>query len=85
MNEQDYIKWRNDAMSALRLRGYTTDEIVALLCWFDNIKGSNEIDLVGLARVNAFAVFSCAKPMDNKWELYDSMMARLFIYAPYIL
>ena len=85
MNEIEYAKWRKDAGEAMGRRGYTIGEIVYLLNWFDRIKGSGERDLIGEARLNAFSVFSCAKPMDGKWNLYDSMMARLFIYAPYIV
>jgi hypothetical protein len=85
MNEQEYAQWRVDAMKAMERRGYTSKEIVAILLWFDYIKGSNERDLIGEDRLNAFAVFSAADPMDGKWNLYDSLMARLFIYAPYIV
>jgi hypothetical protein len=85
MNEEQYKKWSKDACEAMKRRGYTSQEIIILLCWFDCIKGSNERDLIGDARLTAFGIFSCAEPMDNKWSLYDSMMARLFIYAPYIL
>ncbi len=81
MNEQEYTIWENDARRALSGR-YSEAEIKEVLDFFRCIKGADERELVGDKEVEAFLVFSDAK---GNFDLYNSMMARLFIYAPLIL
>lgn len=81
MNNEEYKKWEEEASRALCGK-YSSSEIKVILDWFRSIKGSDERDLIGNDRVEAMLKF-----VDNgpKWSLYDSMMARLFIYAPLII
>jgi hypothetical protein len=81
MNKQEYLKWQIDATFALA-GIYTKAEIVKIMLWFDNIRGRHERDLVGDASVDAFLTFHIG---DKHWNLYNSLMSRLFVYAPYIL
>ena len=81
MNQTDYTKWEEDA--ALALSGkYNQDEIEIIIDWFSRIKGSEEREMVGSEEVDAMLKFVCAK---DGFDLYNSLMARLFIYAPLIL
>lgn len=81
MNAEQYAKWEEDARRALSGR-YTAEEIEVVLDWFRRIKGSDERDLIGNDEVEAFLLFSGAR---GNFDLYNSLMARLFIYAPLIL
>lgn len=81
MNKQEYQKWEDDARLALSGK-YTADEAGIILDWFRNIKGAGERDLIGHDAVEAMLTFVAAQ--DN-FDLYSSLMARLFIYAPLIL
>lgn len=81
MNSAEYAKWEQDAALALSGR-YTPAEIKTLLDWFRCIKGADEIDLIGAEAVEAMLVFTGAMP---EFDLYSSLMARLFVYAPLIL
>ena len=81
MNEHEYLKWKLDATIAL-LAIYSKEDTVKILNWFDNIKGSAERDLVGETCVNAFQIFHTN---GKHWNLYNSLMSRLFVYAPYII
>lgn len=81
MNEKEYFKWRLDA--AFSLAGiYSREEIVKILAWFDNIKGSSERELVGEEALEGFTKFHTN---GKHWNLYNSLMSRLFVYAPFIL
>ena len=84
MNELEYKQWRLDAAMCLSCK-YSESEVLTILRWFDRIKGAGERDLIGELRLNAFSDFSSAEPSDGKWSLYNSLMSRLWIYAPYIL
>lgn len=81
MDLSEYSNWRNHAKLSLQPL-YSPDEIEIILRWFDNIRGSCERDLVGDESVEAMLVFvnSC-----DTFDLYNSLMSRLFIYAPLIL
>lgn len=81
MTLEEYLKWRQDAKDAL-LKIYTEEQADKILYWFDRIKGQDERDMIGNDEVNAFLVFSSA---GGKFNLYNSLMSRLFIYAPFIL
>jgi hypothetical protein len=81
MNQDEYKKWEKDA--SLSLSGkYTQSEIKTVIDWFRTIKGAEERDLIGDEEVAAMLKFVCAK---NNFDLYNTFMARLFIYAPLIL
>ena len=81
MNEQEYKKWEEDARRALS-GVYVPGEIDMILDWFRCIKGSDERDLIGNDEVEAMRLFVGAR---GRFDLYNSLMARLFIYAPLIL
>ena len=81
MNQQEYTRWEEDARRALSGR-YSASEIDIILHWFRNIKGSGERDLIGDNEVEAMLVFTGAR---DRHDLYNSLMARLFVYAPLIL
>lgn len=81
MNHEEYLQWERDAEMAL-LGRYSPDDIRIILDWFRSIKGSDERALIGDEAVDAMLVFTSAvKPFD----LYNSLMARAFVYAPLIL
>lgn len=81
MTPTEYEKWREDARQAL-LNLYTEPQTQQVLHWFDNIKAKKEFDLVGHDEVNAMIIFVQAR---NNYNAYNSLMARLFIYAPLLL
>ena len=90
MNQQEYQKWKDDAQAAL-LRIYTPEETEKVMDWFRHIKGQEERDLIGNDTVEAMLVFvTCRGRLDgtrdfNSADTYNSLMARLFVYAPIIL
>lgn len=81
MNEQEYKKWESDARRALSGK-YGAGEIETVLDWFRGIRSADERDLIDNEAVDAFLVFTKAQ---DPFDLYDSLMARAFIYAPLIL
>lgn len=81
MNEEQYAQWEVDAARALSGR-YTEAEIAIVIAWFYSIKGVDECELIGDEAVKAMLEFVRAK---NNFDMYNSLMARLFIYAPLIL
>lgn len=81
MNREQYAQWRADAARALSGR-YKPEEIEIVLDWFDGIKGQEERDLIGSDEVDAMLVFVSAR---GAHDLYNSLMARVFVYAPFIL
>lgn len=90
MNHEECLKWEEDARAAL-LRIYSSEETEKILDWFRRIKGSNERDLIGDQAVEAMLVFVSVRGRKDRpfsfgaRDLYNSLMARLFIYAPFIL
>lgn len=81
MNREEYARWEADADRALSGR-YTPQERAIILAWFRSIKGQDERELIGNEQVEAMLVFVTAA---GNFDLYNSLMARLFIYAPLIL
>ena len=81
MNQEEYKVWEQDAARALSGR-YNQAEIETVLEWFRRIKGAEERDLIGHDEVEAMLLFVQAQ---GNFDLYNSLMARLFIYAPLIL
>ena len=81
MNEQEYKKWVEDARRALSGR-YSEAEIDIIMAWFRRIKGADERDLVGHDAVEAMLVFT---GVGDTYDMYNSLMARVFVYAPFIL
>ena len=81
VNQTEYKAWEEDARRALSGR-YCLADIGTVLDWFRSIKGADERDLIGNDEVEAMLTFTGAR--DNH-DLYNSLMARLFIYAPLIL
>ena len=81
MDQEEYKKWENDAKHCLSVK-YNQEEIGRILEWFRSIKASDERDLIGSDRVESFSQFY---GYNKNWNLYDSLMARLWVYAPYIL
>ena len=81
MNHEEYLRWDADANRALAGK-YTQEERAIILRWFRNIKGQEERELIGNEEVEAMLTFVGAA---GNFDVYNSMMARLFIYAPLIL
>lgn len=81
MNQEEYVKWMVDATAALS-RIYSAEDTEIVIEWFRHIRGSHEYELIGTDQVEAMLVFVTS---GNCFSVYNSMMARLFIYAPIIL
>ena len=81
MNHEEYLQWERDAEMAL-LGRYSPDDIRTILDWFRCIKGSSERALIGDEAVESMLVFTGAV---EPFDLYNSLMARAFVYAPLIL
>lgn len=81
MNEQEYKAWEAAADVALSDR-YVYADRQFVLDWFRRIKGQEERELIGNEEVDAMLKFVCAR---GNFDMYNSLMARLFIYAPLIL
>lgn len=80
MNQVEYDKFAVDARNALSGK-YSPEQIDVILDWFQTIDTRGEINLIGIDRFDSMLIFIVNKP----FNLYDSLMARLFIYAPLIL
>ena len=80
MNQVEYDKFEVDARNALSGK-YSPEQIHVILDWFQTIDTRGEINLIGIDRFDSMLIFIVNKP----FNLYDSLMARLFIYAPLIL
>lgn len=81
MDQEQYAQWEDDARRALTGR-YGAADIETILSWFRSIKGADERELVGHKEVEAMLTFVSAR---GNFDLYNSLMARLFVYAPLIL
>ncbi len=81
MNHEEYLQWERDAEMALSGR-YSPDDIRTILEWFRCIKGADERALIGDEAVDAMLVFTGE---GERFDLYNSLMARAFVYAPLIL
>ena len=85
MNEAEYKQWRDDAKDAL-LKLYSEEQAGVVLEWFDRIKATAEYDLLGnCARYESMVSFINTGGEEGVWKLYNTMMARMFMYAPLIL
>ena len=84
MNSQEYYQWRQDAKDAL-MKLYSEEEAGIVLNWFDMIKGAKEHELLGQEKFEAMVAFTGIGIEQKVWKLYNTMMARLFMYAPLIL
>lgn len=80
MNHVEYGKFEIDARTALGGK-YSPEQIDVILDWFRTIDTRGEINLIGIDRFDSMLIFIVNKP----FNFYDSLMARLFIYAPLIL
>jgi len=87
MNEQEWRQWLLDAEKCLICtKKYSDTEISAIIDWFYHIRGSNERHLIGDKAIDALSVVNeAAIDRLGSFDLYGSLMARLFIYAPLIL
>jgi hypothetical protein len=74
--------WEDDARVALSGK-YNPGEVKIIMDWFRYMKGSDEYELMGEAAVEG--ILTATRAMGESWSLYNSLMARLFIYAPLIL
>lgn len=82
MNEDEWEEWMSHARLILNITGkYWPNEVDEIIDWFRNIKGSSERGLMGDESINAFHIFI----KGGQFNLYDSLMSRLFIYAPMIV
>lgn len=68
-------------MRAALSRRYSADTVKLVLDWFRNIQRADERDLVGGQELDGMLVFTSAC---GNHDLYNSLMARLLIYAPLI-
>ena len=84
MNKKEYIEWKLDVFHCLGCK-YSTKEITIIVEWFDRIKASKEFDLITCPRVEAYEVFHGDLETNPHYNLYDSMMIRVWAYAPAIL
>jgi hypothetical protein len=80
MGKEEYEKWMRDALVCLMCK-YSEEQARIVLDWFEQIRSRAERDLVGDAFVDAF----CDNLPVLHFSVYDSLMARMWIYAPYIL
>ncbi len=87
MNEQEWKNWLLDARACLICtKKYSGEEISKIMTWFQHIRGSDERALIGDKAVDALSVVNKATiDRTGSFDLYGSLMARLFIYAPLIL
>jgi len=86
MNEQELKKWFVDARIVLSTCGYSEEETKIILDWFHHIRGSDERVLIGDAAVDAHSLICDAIiERTGKFNLYNSLMWRLIMYAPLIL
>ena len=87
MNEKDWKQWLLDAQLCLICtKKYSGEEISTIIDWFYHIRGSDERALIGDEAIDALSIVNKAtinRPCS--FDLYGSLMARLFIYAPLIL
>lgn len=84
MNEAEYRQWEMDARSSLSGK-YSEEEIGTIIRWFKNIKGRHELDLAGSSIFDSMLNINNTMNCDETWSLYNSLMCRLWVYAPYIL
>jgi len=81
MTPAEFEIWKQDAKQAL-LNKYNEEDTNRILEWFTYFDGADEELLVGRKGTDAMQVFfKRMKPFD----LYNSLMARIWLYAPYIL
>jgi hypothetical protein len=82
MNEEEYEEWERHARLMLNISGkYWPNEVNEIIGWFRHIDGAAERGLLGDGSIDAFLVFI----KGGQFNLYDSLMSRLFIYAPMIV
>ena len=84
MNAKEYIEWRLDVYHCLGCK-YSSKEITIIVEWFDLIKGKKEAALIGPDRLEAYRMFNGDPDTNPHYNLYDSMMIRVWAYAPAIL
>jgi hypothetical protein len=79
MNENEFSEWKSAALIALCSK-YSFEESIKVVDWFDTIDTRKEINLVGEE-----TVYSLLCVFRKNFDLYNSLMIRLWVYAPYIL
>lgn len=84
MNPEENKLFIQCATISLRFK-YTEEETKIIVDWFKSIKGAGENELIGHERVGSFLKFCCAEKHDGKFSVFDTLMSRIWIYAPYIL
>ena len=84
MNEDEYVDWEDDAFNCLSYK-YEKKEVYTVLRWFRSIKASKEAALIGSERLEAYRIFHGDPDANPHYNLYDSMMIRVWAYAPAIL
>lgn len=80
MDAVNYKQWRIDAGVALRCR-YSNEEAITIITWMDNSLGKWEYALVGRDVMEAIQTID----ESHHYNLYNSLMMRMWLYAPYIL
>jgi hypothetical protein len=83
MNKDSWDEWRvSDANEMLRIAGYNKKDRKVVLDWFYTMSEGDELNLIGESGLSAMERFVTSK---NTFNVYNSLMSRLFIYAPLIL
>jgi hypothetical protein len=86
MNQEEYQQWRIEAFAALTASRYTKEEADIIIDWMDRIKASNERELLGDKRFQAMIEYYEVDNGEIKdWSLYNSLMSRMWNFAPFIL
>lgn len=80
MNEEQYKHFLLDLFASLAMR-YKADEANIIVEWFKHFRGSTEKELIGEER---FEGLMALVAYHDGWDLYSVLMARAWIYAPFI-
>lgn len=85
MDEQEQLKWESDALQALSAK-YTPRQAEIVVQWMRGIKTSEENKLIGPRALECWIEFSYKlQKYGERADVYSTMMARAFLYAPTIL
>jgi len=85
MFESEYYQWRSDIVTMLQCK-YTEEQANIIANWFDRIKCADECDLIGEESVKALSnIVNNSLAEKGVWNLYNSLTARVWLYADLIL
>jgi hypothetical protein len=84
MFEKEYYQFIGHLRAAMSNR-YQPHEVEKIVDFFNRIKGGREYDLVGEEMMTTITNLRDLKIKSQPFDLYEDMMMRAWIYAPYIL